>query len=50
MFRFELECGEIENKIVTKSMRRQLHHVILHEPVENDVAINNNLSADHVDQ
>jgi hypothetical protein len=43
MFKLELECGEMENKSVTKSLRRQLDQVLLHEQVENGVAINNNL-------
>jgi hypothetical protein len=40
----------MENKIITKSLRKQLNQVILHEQVENGVAINNNLIADQVDQ
>jgi hypothetical protein len=40
LFRFELECGEKENQIVTKSMKRQLDQVIIYEQVENGVAIN----------
>jgi hypothetical protein len=39
----------MENKILTKSLRRQLYQVILHEQVENGTTINNNLSADRVD-
>ncbi len=50
MFKFELGCGEMENIIVIKSLRRQLEQVVLHEQVENGVAINNNLSVDLVDQ
>jgi hypothetical protein len=34
----------MENKIVIRSLRRQLNLVVLHEQVENGVAINNNLS------
>jgi hypothetical protein len=34
----------MENKIVTRSLKRQLNQVIVHEQVENGVAINNNLS------
>ncbi len=49
MFKFELECGEMENKIVIKSLRRQVDQVLLHEQVENGVTINNNLNADQVD-
>jgi hypothetical protein len=40
----------MENIIVTKSLRRQLNQVIIHEQVENGVAINSNLSADKIDQ
>ncbi len=40
----------MENKIVTKSLRRQLNQVVLHEQVENGTAISNNLNADQVDQ
>jgi hypothetical protein len=50
LFRFELKYGEVENRIVTRSQRSQLDQVILHKQVENGVAINNNLSADQVDQ
>ncbi len=50
MFKFELKCGDIENRIVTKSLRRQLDHVILHEQVENGVVIHRNLSTDQEDQ
>jgi hypothetical protein len=39
----------MENKIVTRSLRRQLDQVILHKQVENGAAINNNLSVDHID-
>ncbi len=49
MFRFELKCGEMENKIV-RSLKRQLNSVIIHEQVENGVAINKNLSANQIDQ
>jgi len=38
-----------ENKIVTKGLKKQLNQVILHEQVENGIAINNNLIADQVD-
>ncbi len=31
------------NKIVIKSLRKQLDYVIVHEQMENGVAINNNL-------
>jgi hypothetical protein len=50
LFKFELECGKIENKIVTRSLRRQLDHVVLHEQVENGIATSNNLNANQVDQ
>ncbi len=50
MFRFELECGKMENIIITKSLRRQLNQVIVHEQMENGITINNNLSADQIDQ
>jgi hypothetical protein len=39
----------MEIRITTRSLKRQLNHVILYEQVENGVAINNNLSAYHVD-
>jgi len=38
------------NKIVTRNLRRQLDHVIVHEQEENGIAINRNLSADQIDQ
>jgi hypothetical protein len=50
LFRFELGCGEMENKIIIRSLKRQLDQVVLHEQVENAAAINKNLSADQVDQ
>ncbi len=40
----------MENKIVTKSLRRQLDQVVLHDQVENDTTINNNLIANQIDQ
>jgi phage-related tail protein len=40
----------MENKIITKSLKRQLNQVIVHEQVENGVAINNNLSENQIDQ
>jgi hypothetical protein len=40
----------MEIRIVTKSLKRQLDKVVLHEQVENGVAISNNLSANQVDQ
>jgi len=33
----------MENKIITTSLRRQLNQVVLHEQVENGVAIDTNL-------
>ncbi len=49
MFKYELRCGEMENKIITRSSRRQLDQIVLHEQVENGVAISNNLNANKVD-
>jgi hypothetical protein len=40
----------MKNRIVTWSLKRQLDQVIVHEEVENDVAINYNLSANQIDQ
>jgi hypothetical protein len=40
----------MENIIVTRILKRQLDQVILHEQVENGVAINNNLSVNKVDR
>jgi hypothetical protein len=48
LFIFELKCGEMENRIVTKSLRKQLYQVILHEQMENGNSINNNFNANHV--
>jgi hypothetical protein len=48
LFKFELKCGEMENKIVTKSLRRQLDQVILHEQMENGTTVSNNLNVDQV--
>jgi hypothetical protein len=39
----------MENIIITKSLKKQLNHVILHEQVENGTAINNNLNANQTD-
>jgi hypothetical protein len=39
----------MENRIVTRSLRRHLDQVVLHEQVENGVAISYNLSANQVD-
>ncbi len=49
MFKFELERGEMENKIITKSLSKQLNQVIIYEQVENGVAINRNVNAYHID-
>jgi hypothetical protein len=46
LFKFELECGEMENRIVNRSFRRQLNQVLSHEQVENGVTINSNLNTD----
>jgi hypothetical protein len=40
----------MENKIVTRSLKKQLDQVLLHELEENGIAINNNLSVDQEDQ
>jgi hypothetical protein len=40
----------MENKIVTKSLRRQLDQIILHEQVENGISISNDLNVNQVDQ
>ncbi len=50
MFKFELRCGEMEYRIETKILKRQLDQVVLYEQVENGIAISNNLSVDLVDQ
>jgi hypothetical protein len=34
----------MENRIVSGSLKRQLNHVVLHEQMENGVAISNNLN------
>jgi hypothetical protein len=34
LFKLELECGDMENIIVAKSLKRQLDQVIVHEQVE----------------
>jgi hypothetical protein len=36
----------MENRIVTKNMRKQLNKVVLHEQVEKVVDISNNLNVD----
>jgi len=38
-----IKMWEMENKIVTRNLKRQLDHVLLHEQVENGTAINNNI-------
>ncbi len=51
MFRFELERGEMENRNITRNLRRSLNQVIVwHEQVENGVAINMNWSVDKIYQ
>jgi adenine-specific DNA methylase len=40
----------MENRIVIKNLKRQLHQVLLHEQVENDITINKNLNANKEDQ
>jgi hypothetical protein len=39
----------MENRIVTKSLRKQIDQVILHEQVEIGIAIKSNLSVDQID-
>jgi hypothetical protein len=39
----------MENRIVIRSLKRQLDQVIVHEQVENGIAINKNLSANQID-
>jgi hypothetical protein len=39
----------MQNRIGTRSLKRQLDQVILYERVENGTTIINNLSADQVD-
>jgi hypothetical protein len=40
----------MENKIVTRSLRRQLDQVIVHKQMENGATINNKFSVDEIDQ
>ncbi len=40
----------MENRIVSGSLKRQLNHVVLHEQMENGIAISNNLSVDQLNQ
>jgi hypothetical protein len=40
----------MENITITRSLKRQLDSVVLHEQVKNGDAVNNNLSADRFDQ
>jgi hypothetical protein len=40
----------MENKIVSRSLGKQLHHVIVYEQVENGTTINMNLNANKIDQ
>jgi hypothetical protein len=39
----------MENITITRSFKRQLHQVLLHEQVENGVTINNILNVDQED-
>jgi hypothetical protein len=39
----------MENKIITKSLKRPLDQIVLNEQVENGIAIKTNLSANKVD-
>jgi len=50
LFKFELERGEMENRIVIRSLNKQLYKVIIHEQVENGTTINRNLSANQINQ
>jgi hypothetical protein len=34
LFKFELRCGKMENINATRSLKRQLDHVVLHEQAE----------------
>jgi len=38
----------MENKILIKSLRKQLDQVVLHEQVKNGTTINNDLSVDQL--
>ncbi len=49
LLRFELGYGKMENIIITKSLKRKLDDVVLHEQVENGTAVNNNLNANQID-
>ncbi len=49
MFKLELECEKMVNRIVIRNLKKQLDHVIVYEQVENGVAINKNLSVDQID-
>ncbi len=40
----------MENRIVIRSLRRQLDQVIVHEQVEKGTAIYKNLNANQIDQ
>ncbi len=50
LFKLELKRGKMENKMITRSLRRQLDQAIVHEQVENGTVINKNLSANQIDQ
>jgi hypothetical protein len=40
----------MENKIIIRSLEKQLNQVIIHEQVENGTTINMNLSVDKIDE
>ncbi len=39
----------MENIIITKSLKRKLDDVVLHEQVENGTIVNNNSNANQID-
>ncbi len=49
LLRFELGYGKMENIIITKSLKRKLDDVVLHEQVENGTIVNNNSNANQID-
>jgi hypothetical protein len=49
LVKFELGCGEMENRTISRSRRRQLNQVVLHEQVEKGATIKNNLNEHQVD-
>jgi hypothetical protein len=40
----------MKNKIITRSLKRQLDHVRIHEQGENGTGININLNANQIDE